>query len=319
MDEDFQFLKAIFSQPGDDVTRLVYADWLEERGDPRGEYVRLDVERHRPENEAKGVQAALAKRLGDIVPKLDARWVGWMWQARNLPPGARVDLVFVGDGRGLIEVRGGQEDTVLLVEGRPVALNWDDCCGSVGQYLVFTGHTRGADYARQLAELVRGELDGGRPLAELVEPLLALFAPGTYCLGYTPSPAVESAATLEYPDRPGADRELVGYYPADQRNFVCTQPSESLDEGRVTYYREQVRAGRRPVVLTASAEGAWCEFVIDGHHKLAAYNREGVRPAVLGIVRWHAPGISLDEGLGWLPRDHPGVNEYRRMKGHAGR
>jgi hypothetical protein len=67
-------------------------------------------------------------------------------------------------------------------------------------------------------------------------------------------------------------------------------------------------------VLTASAEGAWCEFVIDGHHKLEAYNRERVNPAVLNIVRWDAPEISLEEGLRYLPRRHPGVTEYRRMK-----
>ncbi len=114
----------------------------------RAEFLRLDVGQHRPANGAKNRQAALAKQMGDLTPKLDARWVRWMWQARNLPPGARLDLVFVGDGKGLIEVRGGQEETVLLVEGRPVALNWDDCLGSVGQYLVFTGHTRGDDYAR---------------------------------------------------------------------------------------------------------------------------------------------------------------------------
>ncbi len=145
--------------------------------------------------------------------------------------------------------------------------------------------------------------------------MLALFAPGTYCLGYTPSTTVESVATVEYPCGPNADRELLGYYPADVRNLICTQTRESLDEERVAFYQEQLRAKRRPIVLTASAEEAWCEFVIDGHHKLAAYNRARVRPAVLGIVRWQAPEITLEEGLGCLTRGHPGVREYRRMKG----
>ena len=138
-------------------------------------------------------------------------------------------------------------------------------------------------------------------------------------LAYTPSTAGESITTLECLDRARAARELVGYYPLDQRNLVCTQTSDSLDAGRVAFFREQVGAGRRPVVLTASAESAWCEFVIDGHHKLAAYARERVKPAVLGIVREGAPRISLDEGLEWLPRGHPGVSEYRRMKGYPGR
>jgi uncharacterized protein (TIGR02996 family) len=35
------FLEAILEAPDDDTPRLIYADWLEERGDPRGEFIRL--------------------------------------------------------------------------------------------------------------------------------------------------------------------------------------------------------------------------------------------------------------------------------------
>jgi uncharacterized protein (TIGR02996 family) len=38
------FLAAIAAAPDDDVTRLVFADWLEERGDPLGEFIRLQIE-----------------------------------------------------------------------------------------------------------------------------------------------------------------------------------------------------------------------------------------------------------------------------------
>jgi uncharacterized protein (TIGR02996 family) len=41
MSEEAPFLRAIREQPDDDAPRLIYADWLEERGDPRGEYLRL--------------------------------------------------------------------------------------------------------------------------------------------------------------------------------------------------------------------------------------------------------------------------------------
>ena len=42
--EEKIFLKEIESNLDDDSARLVYADWLEERGDPRGEYLRLEYE-----------------------------------------------------------------------------------------------------------------------------------------------------------------------------------------------------------------------------------------------------------------------------------
>jgi uncharacterized protein (TIGR02996 family) len=42
MDEEY-FLRAISASPDDNLVRLVYADWLDERDDPRGELVRLQV------------------------------------------------------------------------------------------------------------------------------------------------------------------------------------------------------------------------------------------------------------------------------------
>jgi uncharacterized protein (TIGR02996 family) len=47
MTSDETFLRAILRSPGDRLTRLVYADWLEERGDPRARYVRADSDAER--------------------------------------------------------------------------------------------------------------------------------------------------------------------------------------------------------------------------------------------------------------------------------
>src|SRR5690242_12437796 len=41
MTRDQAFLHALLDRPEDDAPRLVYADWLEEHGDPRGEFIRL--------------------------------------------------------------------------------------------------------------------------------------------------------------------------------------------------------------------------------------------------------------------------------------
>ncbi|MBI1829849.1 MAG: TIGR02996 domain-containing protein [Planctomycetes bacterium] len=39
------FLQPILDNPDDDLPRLVFADWLEERGDPRGHFIRLQCQR----------------------------------------------------------------------------------------------------------------------------------------------------------------------------------------------------------------------------------------------------------------------------------
>ena len=49
------FLQAILAEPDDDAPRLIYADWLEERGDPRGAFIRLQcaLERFGPFDPAR--------------------------------------------------------------------------------------------------------------------------------------------------------------------------------------------------------------------------------------------------------------------------
>jgi uncharacterized protein (TIGR02996 family) len=44
MNDRESFLQAIRANPDDDHLRLIYADWLEERGDPRGEFIRVQIE-----------------------------------------------------------------------------------------------------------------------------------------------------------------------------------------------------------------------------------------------------------------------------------
>jgi uncharacterized protein (TIGR02996 family) len=75
--EEQAFLDAITANPADDCHRLVYADWLEERGDPRSEYIRLRLKL--PERRGrKRVQARLAELSDDIDD-------GWRRQVFAVP------------------------------------------------------------------------------------------------------------------------------------------------------------------------------------------------------------------------------------------
>jgi uncharacterized protein (TIGR02996 family) len=43
MDDEVPFIQAVQTAPGDTGLLLIYADWLEERGDPRAEFLRVRV------------------------------------------------------------------------------------------------------------------------------------------------------------------------------------------------------------------------------------------------------------------------------------
>ena len=61
------FRRAVVADPADDLPRLVYADWLDDHGDPdRAEFVRVQVEQARtPDLSPRG--AALARRAAELI------------------------------------------------------------------------------------------------------------------------------------------------------------------------------------------------------------------------------------------------------------
>ncbi|MBN9119658.1 MAG: TIGR02996 domain-containing protein [Planctomycetes bacterium] len=73
MTEDEPFLRAMLADPADRVSRLVYADWLDDRSDPRGEYARLaarvgELPHGHPE------RAPLRGRMLGLQPHLPPWW-----------------------------------------------------------------------------------------------------------------------------------------------------------------------------------------------------------------------------------------------------
>jgi uncharacterized protein (TIGR02996 family) len=73
--EALAFLRAIKETPEDDAPRLVFADWLEEQGDPRGEFLRLQCALARL-GEADPARAPLDGREWELRECHEAEWLG---------------------------------------------------------------------------------------------------------------------------------------------------------------------------------------------------------------------------------------------------
>ena len=99
------------------------------------------------------------------------------------------------------------------------------------------------------------------------------------------------------------------YYPADileystdgiydgWRAFFATQPKENIDQDRVNYFKEKIRNGERPFAIIFDAYWASEDFessyyILDGHHKLLAYQSLSLYPPLALIT--HLPN-TLDE------------------------
>ena len=75
------FLATIREEPDDDTPRLVFADWLEEHNDPRGEFIRLQCELNRwvPDVDRR---SALQNRERELLREHRKKWLGSL---ANLP------------------------------------------------------------------------------------------------------------------------------------------------------------------------------------------------------------------------------------------
>src|SRR4051812_21402295 len=81
MDKDAAFQKAIRNDPEDDALRLVYADWLEDRGDCRGEYIHLA---HALDNLPLSDPSAdkMYQRLQELKKGINSRWLAQVMAGR---------------------------------------------------------------------------------------------------------------------------------------------------------------------------------------------------------------------------------------------
>ena len=75
-----ELLAQIYAAPDDDTPRLVYADWLQQRGDPRGEFIALQIERARAKARKGGRQ-----REDALLTDHDATWAAPLepWMVRG--------------------------------------------------------------------------------------------------------------------------------------------------------------------------------------------------------------------------------------------
>jgi len=81
MSEDAAFIAQIHADPYDDTVRLIYADWLEEQGDVRSEYLRLECELNGLRS-GDALFDELRPRFDEIRRRCDRNWLAAVGRTR---------------------------------------------------------------------------------------------------------------------------------------------------------------------------------------------------------------------------------------------
>ncbi|MFJ3876823.1 hypothetical protein ACIPW5_05125 [Streptomyces sp. NPDC090077] len=196
--------------------------------------------------------------------------------------------VDVPDGHGVIEVTGDEGGSLLLLAGDPAFLEAGDGCGSVGRLAARAGAgAPGLAEVKELTDwlgspgLVHDPRTGqiGPPDPEYLRPLLSLLAPGRYVLRAEVAPHHLRVV------HPRALR-VQHWYADEDLALVTTDVWPPRDHRTVRRYRDRIRAGGELPALVAlfPTPDSRVGYLLDGHHKLAAYEQAGAAPLIIRLT-----------------------------------
>jgi uncharacterized protein (TIGR02996 family) len=113
MNEEAGFIAALLADPDDRTVLLVYADWLDERDDPRGAYLRAVASAH-PDHQ----------QLAQLGQNIDVHWVRVI-MSRRFRVGTRVMVLsgaFAQSEAAIVTIHENREGAIIQLTfwGRPV-------------------------------------------------------------------------------------------------------------------------------------------------------------------------------------------------------
>lgn len=198
---------------------------------------------------------------------------------------------------GVLDVRGDSFEAVLQISQEVIAAHWADCEGSVGQHLVRSVSRQPNHALTRFRRSVETSVPDDLPLMEHFQEVVATLVPGQYA--FVLEDVSVDSYVVEQEVRPEVALDITRFYPGFGA-MVATHPRAALSRLTIDRHAQAIRRGERPVVITVSHDKAWAEFIIDGHHKLHAYQRENVAIRRLNIIRWQSSRVTLQDLLSFL-------------------
>lgn len=197
-------------------------------------------------------------------------------------------------GDSTIDIRGNNKVSEFRLLGREQGLAWLAEMGTTIEKLIKFCHPRGEDQLREFRSTLLKNFD----VEEMIRSIEPFLAPGEYRILI-----VDYLNLVAYLDESSSDINAPnGFY--GFCSMVATQPRSDLREDTVRWFQKQLEEGERPLALGICVNVSWVNdpeedigtvFILDGHHRLEAYGREGIKPQVCVLARIAPPPPS--EGI----------------------
>lgn len=227
-----------------------------------------------------------------LLTTSDMQSIALLWHERRLSWIYRT--VEVVEGQGIIRIINDDQSNALLIE-KPVAINWLDDMGSIGEYYAVSSYSEALrqELTRELNEvLISGP---NSAVLESMERFLKLFENGLYSLYLNDVEPYAISDIIFHGDSKKIDYNK-NSFAANFSNYnegviyLATRSEDSIDQDRVYFYEAMIRKGARPKAIVyihyLDDDSHSCNYyILDGHHKLLAYTNLKVNPHVVSISR----------------------------------
>ncbi len=196
----------------------------------------------------------------------------------------------IEEGQGILNIVCDGFVSIIQLNEKSITATWPDCSGSIGRYIASSNFQ---DKILLTDNLNRSLNNSDREGSEsLIPEFLNLFTNGKYQVSFHNE---IKEFDLQYIDKyEGYKNFTYNYYPAVDRNFLFSQDAKSLSRERINHFKLHIEKGKRPIAVVYSHlylleqefewkfpynDNVWSdEFIIDGHHKMVAYDELRISP-----------------------------------------
>ncbi|HRG90215.1 MAG TPA: hypothetical protein PLW44_14410 [Chitinophagales bacterium] len=193
----------------------------------------------------------------------------------------------IKNGKGIIRLRHRDEfnQQVFYINKDAIALDVHDGGGTMGRYFFLSENSNRNIIIEDINRAMNnGEVSDLNEISDILPSLLELFENGLYKISLGDFWRMFQRYVLMH-----IDFDL--YYPPE--SLICfTQSEAAINNARVEYYKRMIESGKRPIVILTDAQYSEGNqlvethfFIVDGHHKILAYNQLQIDPRVLSITR----------------------------------
>ena len=207
---------------------------------------------------------------------------------------------------GPITLMGDKYDAALYLKGVPIQFTWIREIGSTWRYQIAKSISeQDVIQDRSFSNFVKYGFLSSTPLSQQFEYIINKLGQGQYSLRI--DYLLDELYSVEFTE--AADDYIHYDTYAGIEDIIDTQAYFS--EEVVAEYENLIKKGTEPIMIVLTLKRSENKFILDGHHKFAAYSRLKKNPKALIITKLDVQPISKEAGIELMRRCKSNNQEYK--------